>query len=492
MPRAFAHPGFYCALGVLLLNDHVWKGGGMLPGALTGKLSDFAGMVVAPPLAALLLGAGRPRARLLATALVGAGFAAINLLPAAAAVLEGALRLLHVPSRVWVDPTDLWALALLPFGYALCEPDRGPARRVPDWLPRAGVVLSAIACIATTGADEKESSTRGGPEVENDTGEKVAVVVAATEGAGGCSLYRDDRVSLLRPAAFTGARHIELAASERSDLTRTEGGVRCGAASIELPNGSGVRVFWRNLETIETFAPADDDRRRARRVIITGEPGRYRVEVGKDLTVFELGAEPPPEPTCPDPEVAHSLEFTALAEAQGYFEVGEIRTGADGCLEVDWFALRADTSPDIQRLCIPEWAFPFEVGAQLSVIQEIDPLGAQTLSIALREGGGLDTELVIWNRASTFGGGRVRSLRARDCVGALTECGAYTRAVELEIRDRDDRIGPGDELTLRGGGAAETRLLVGTAQDVAWTAPNCQGSDARPGTSANVLELRTY
>jgi hypothetical protein len=42
------------ALALLLLNDHVLKCSGFLPGAVTGKLSDLAGLVVAPVLAAVL------------------------------------------------------------------------------------------------------------------------------------------------------------------------------------------------------------------------------------------------------------------------------------------------------------------------------------------------------------------------------------------------------------------------------------------------------
>jgi hypothetical protein len=46
-------PGiWWVALGVLLINDHVLKVVGVLPGWLTGKLSDVAGLIVAPVLAA--------------------------------------------------------------------------------------------------------------------------------------------------------------------------------------------------------------------------------------------------------------------------------------------------------------------------------------------------------------------------------------------------------------------------------------------------------
>ena len=55
--RALASPGFALALVVLVLNDHVLKTA--YPGWITGKLSDVAGLVVAPLLLGVLLTAWR-------------------------------------------------------------------------------------------------------------------------------------------------------------------------------------------------------------------------------------------------------------------------------------------------------------------------------------------------------------------------------------------------------------------------------------------------
>ena len=52
---SLCHPGWWVALVVLLVNDHLLKGGGILPGWLTGKLSDFAFLVVLPVLVASLM-----------------------------------------------------------------------------------------------------------------------------------------------------------------------------------------------------------------------------------------------------------------------------------------------------------------------------------------------------------------------------------------------------------------------------------------------------
>src|SRR4051812_3923935 len=58
------HPAPLAAVLVLAVNDHLLKGSGLLPGWLTGKLSDFAGLFFFPVLlAAVVRGAHRIVAR---------------------------------------------------------------------------------------------------------------------------------------------------------------------------------------------------------------------------------------------------------------------------------------------------------------------------------------------------------------------------------------------------------------------------------------------
>jgi hypothetical protein len=133
---ALLHPVALLALGLLLLNDHVLKAA--WPGAVTGKLSDLAGLAFFP---ILLLSAGelarafgrrwrRPtvRALVIAIAVTTAGFTLIKTVPSAAEasgwLLGLAQWLLSLPIRALVglplppvapaivvaDPTDLVAL----------------------------------------------------------------------------------------------------------------------------------------------------------------------------------------------------------------------------------------------------------------------------------------------------------------------------------------------------------------------------------------------
>lgn len=131
--RALLGPVPLAAIALLVLNDHALKG--WAPGALTGKLSDLAGMVFFPLLlaaaaehAGLRRGAG---AVLAAAAATGAVFAAIKLSAPAGDAYRTGLALLQWPFRavaaavtdaalpalgrahLTADPTDLIVLPAL-------------------------------------------------------------------------------------------------------------------------------------------------------------------------------------------------------------------------------------------------------------------------------------------------------------------------------------------------------------------------------------------
>ena len=128
-------PAPLLAVLVLVLNDWVLTPRALLPGVITGKLSDFAGLFFFP----LLLTAGwntvryvarRVRgadasavsltARQLVVAAVATGvvFAAVKLWPAAAALAGQLLTAVtRRPARIVPDPTDLHALTMLPLAY---------------------------------------------------------------------------------------------------------------------------------------------------------------------------------------------------------------------------------------------------------------------------------------------------------------------------------------------------------------------------------------
>lgn len=143
------HPVVLGALVVLACNDWWWKPGalGRVAPALTGKLSDVAGLIAAPlVLSALIglalrgLGARNPtlsRRRLACSiAATATVFIAVKASAAVAVIVADGWARLAPGARIVADPTDLWCLPALGIAWWI---GRGELARVP--LGRVAVVL---------------------------------------------------------------------------------------------------------------------------------------------------------------------------------------------------------------------------------------------------------------------------------------------------------------------------------------------------------------
>jgi hypothetical protein len=152
--RAFLHPLWLASLALLLLNDRLLKGSGILPSALTGKLSDLCGMVVAPAVLAAVLAVRTRGGLVLAHAAVGIVFAAIKISPFAASLLETTMTSLGWSWRIWVDPTDLVALPVLALGYRtllpIMEQPLATVARLRQSAQLAGAATGLLACLGTS------------------------------------------------------------------------------------------------------------------------------------------------------------------------------------------------------------------------------------------------------------------------------------------------------------------------------------------------------
>ena len=140
------HPLVLLAIGLLVLNDHLLKEA--WPGAVTGKLSDFAGLFFFPLLLQALwevgtAALGRPsqasrKVLLVSIVMTGVVFSAVQLVPVAgdtyryglgslqwlAGLLPGAFldrpyTATPVPVLLTPDPTDLIALPMLVVAYVI-------------------------------------------------------------------------------------------------------------------------------------------------------------------------------------------------------------------------------------------------------------------------------------------------------------------------------------------------------------------------------------
>ena len=163
------HPLPLAAVAVLAVNDHLLKGSSILPGSITGKLSDIAGLFFFPVLLAAI-GRGIARVRGIARIrkndsdlraflavgaplVTGAGFAAVKL----SAFVNA--RVADTWGVMVMDATDLWTLLVLPLCAAFLlrrapapAPAPAPAQRPASRraLDFAAVLAAGLASAATS------------------------------------------------------------------------------------------------------------------------------------------------------------------------------------------------------------------------------------------------------------------------------------------------------------------------------------------------------
>jgi len=222
------HPLPLTAVAVLAINDHLLKGSGILPGSITGKLSDVAGLFFFPVLlAAAFRGiAGIRRTKIdgdlraflavFAPIITGAGFAAVKL----SAFVNA--RVAETWGVMTMDATDLWTLLVLPLSAAFllrskrpAEPARSASRRALDF---AAVLAAGLASAAT--------SAPRSPPPPTPPQEVAAQVAAAPEDPDACASLTltvcersASRTFLVVEAAATGRLSCTIQIERAAEVT---------------------------------------------------------------------------------------------------------------------------------------------------------------------------------------------------------------------------------------------------------------------------------
>lgn len=258
-------PVFGAALLVLVLNDHWLKGAGLLPGWLTGKLSDFAGLIVAPILMATLVRARTRSSRLACWALVAAGFAAIKLSPAAARGVEHFTRWVGSGWQIWSDPTDLIALSVLPLAWRVLHSSAEPAARSTRyraWLERMTAIVAGVACVATSREFyEMQTSV----VLVNTTRAPIEVQVFRPSQALDCDTIASDPSASLTASdfAFESCSKLEpfepmpldldWSSDETSEPHAPAAGSErvCDAVLLRAPGLDDTVLFWNDVPKVE-------------------------------------------------------------------------------------------------------------------------------------------------------------------------------------------------------------------------------------------------
>jgi hypothetical protein len=362
--RALLHPLWLGALALLVLNDHVWKAA--WPGLVTGKLSDFAGLAVAPGVLAALLMA-RSRAAVFGAHLaVGAVFAAINVWPAAARAWEALMALGPLPWAVTVDPTDLVGLGGLAASWVWLVP--AMARPLPSPRPllqTAALATGALACMATSppSPNPVERSTFGHLMLVNDDASSRIVRVRELRNdlALDCAVVAQDPSGRLSREHFAAARVYDLGPEAELPISSSVDDRECDAALID---GDGLAMRLVFFETAEFPVTA----------LEPGDPAAMQIvqSSAEVATITWTGGTllaPPPvqdleplEPACRVPDAGTQLVWSYPVPL-GSHELVALTEAPDGCSALDLVAKGSEQAePDRWYFCGPPGALPFEAG----------------------------------------------------------------------------------------------------------------------------------
>lgn len=279
--RALVHPLWVVAFAALVLNDLVLKGTLDAP-LLTGKLSDVAGLVVAPAVLAAFLRVRSARSLWLCALAVGAVFSAINISPAAASTWDAWIASAFGSSMTWTDPADLWTLPAAAVGvWALAPAMERTARTTGSGAKWVLAGAAAVACLGSSFPGpgpivSPEPEPRSGPNFSarvallNQTHElQVLRIRHLAQGVDlDCERVREAPNAYLTDEIFGEPTRWELLSGQQVGLggagqrgRPNDGGRNCRAATVSVATSSDIVVFWgTDLGTRQFSANPQDDK----------------------------------------------------------------------------------------------------------------------------------------------------------------------------------------------------------------------------------------
>ena len=505
--RALLTPTWILALALLVANDHWLKGSGLMPGVLTGKLSDFAGMIVAPVLLATLLRVRSRRALLACHVAVGAVFAGIQLSPAFAAQWSALMGVFGHPWTITCDPTDLIALPFLGLAWALLVPEMDASRPALIPLQRSAVAALSVfglwSTVATSDVegdidfdDEWYEDVVGNLFINNANEHDIALFVRElrTDVQLDCLQVSLDPGRMLRPELFADAEHWLLPARTNVGLQLT-GGQACSALWIAGEGIDPTIVFVESLASFpsqqwngQDFDPNSlPDAGLALVFDATGSEW-----IGGEMIRFTPRQDNPELPeSCESPVGESRLDWSPIAQGE-IAELETIEPGLDGCYELQLQTMIAQgefAEAQPWYLCAPESAVPFTPGELLQfttvfgnaggLVLEVALLDPETLGPAVDEAGE-PVRTVHYFRAQAdtklITSVLERSLIEVPSVGCPWQvedgCGTVERPIELALEGSQAFLSPGEAVSFE----TETAVLSAVAtyaRERSVVDPNC-------------------
>ncbi|MFV8752334.1 hypothetical protein ACNOYE_17430 [Nannocystaceae bacterium ST9] len=375
--RALPTLPWIAALALLVVNDHVLKGSGLLPGMLTGKLSDFAGLVVAPVLLATLVRA-RTRTSLLACHVaVGLVFAGIQLSLPFADLWSAAMGLLGHPWTITSDPSDLLALPMLLVSWRVLVPKmREEVAMLPELrrLAVGGLSLvglwSSVATSYVDGGidpdDQWYEDVYGNLIVNNANDHDIALLVRPLrpEIALDCSAVARDPGRLLPAQAFGEPVHWSL--PPRTNVAIADSRWPCAAAWVAGEGIAPTILFWSSDEHPSAWFAGQifvgESLPISATALVFDEQGASWV--GGEGFRFAVDGSIPEQPESCQDLADERVDWDAALPKDRPLELLSLDYGPDGCFALELGDLWNPGS-STAYVCAPESALPFVAGEHL-------------------------------------------------------------------------------------------------------------------------------
>ena len=510
--RALLTPTWIASLALLVANDHWLKGAGLIPEVLTGKLSDFAGLVVAPVLLAAVLGIRSRRALLACHIAIGAVFAGIQLSPGFATSWSALMGAFGHPWLITCDPTDLIALPALALAWKLLVPEMDGELPSLTPLKRSAVAALGVfglwSTVATSdveradiGIDSDDTwyeDVYGHLYINNANDQDIALHVRPLRPELGidCLQVALDPGRMLRPEAFGEAEHWLLPARTNIaiDLSSSP---NCGAVWIA---GEGIAPTILFVEQVAATAPQwwngqsfDPEELGPQGLAIRFDEAGSEW-VGGELLRFVPRQEAPTQPEgCEAPATESRLDWSPLSDALN--QVVSVTPGIDGCFEIELLPASQSNDPVEETtpwyLCAPEPAVPFMPGEYLDIRATTNNSGQSELSVTLLDPDTLvaavDEQNRLLRRARYLRGGsslaQISPAIGRElvavpnvsCPWQIEEgCANVERSAELAIVGAQSYLVPGEAVGFGDGGFVHTAVLS-YARQRAVVDPTCSG-----------------
>ncbi|MBN2436298.1 MAG: hypothetical protein JXK07_13630 [Spirochaetes bacterium] len=143
----------FISILLLIVNDSILKFNNLLPEVITGKLSDFAYVLVYPALVIWVLKITRPVPAIIFSMVTVLPFIIINISPGFSNYIQNFFVFGTYKIRLWPDPTDCMALVLLPISCYIGIRLNDRANKSIAILKTVFVFICILALINTSKAD---------------------------------------------------------------------------------------------------------------------------------------------------------------------------------------------------------------------------------------------------------------------------------------------------------------------------------------------------